>query len=90
VLRCPRLIEAVHFVALGVASIGAGGISVYDAEVVSMPDPQIIGQYVDRIHRDALRRLGHPPRDDLTFRHDVAVKALRRLRERDWYGPGPE
>jgi hypothetical protein len=48
-----------------------------------MPDPQIIGEYVDRALEAALRHLGHPPRDDLDFRHAMALKVLRRLRERD-------
>ena len=39
-----------------------------------------MGQVMDRTHREALRKLGHPPRDDLDFRHQVAQEVLKRLR----------
>lgn len=54
-----------------------------------MPDPQIIGDYVDRSEKAALRLLGHLPLDDLTFRHEVAEEVVRRLRDLDRYWLAP-
>jgi hypothetical protein len=49
-----------------------------------------IGQLLDKAHRAGLRQLGHPPLNDLDFRHKVADALFTRLRAERWvdYLPG--